>query len=297
MIDFGNISINNLVVFRKIIETGSVTEAANQLGKTQPTISAALKQLRSYFGDGILLVDEYGRYVPSQHGMRVYLAINNLFEHIAPENASIKNTTTNHYRLLVTDYFATLYLTSLLEYFKQINIEVKVSVISSKEKFFKTISDNKEQYDIYVGSDENIVGYNNQQLDHDQRIVIANIDMPIDSLSLDQYLCARHVSLTESEPPFFTDIVAQSVKRKKVITCNHTLSLLHYISQMPDVLMTTTQKTYDKFRQLYPIKALLTDFKLPKKVIFINYLNKAHNNAFVNWFMLWWEQSKRESAN
>lgn len=50
---FEGLDLNLMVVFEALTETGNVTEAAKRLHLSQPSISAALKRLREYFGDDL----------------------------------------------------------------------------------------------------------------------------------------------------------------------------------------------------------------------------------------------------
>jgi len=52
---FKGLDLNLLVIFEALMETRSVTRAAERVGMTQPAASAALRRLRDYFGDDILV--------------------------------------------------------------------------------------------------------------------------------------------------------------------------------------------------------------------------------------------------
>ena len=52
---FKGLDLNLLVVFEALMDTRSVTRTAESLNITQPAASAALKRLRDYFGDEILV--------------------------------------------------------------------------------------------------------------------------------------------------------------------------------------------------------------------------------------------------
>jgi DNA-binding transcriptional LysR family regulator len=54
-VDGSRIDLNLLVVLDAVLQTGSVTRAATELGLTQPTISHALSRLRAALGDPLLV--------------------------------------------------------------------------------------------------------------------------------------------------------------------------------------------------------------------------------------------------
>ena len=58
---FNGFDLNLLVAFRKLLETGSVSESARQLDMSQSAVSGALQRLRNQFGDEL--------FVPSGHRM------------------------------------------------------------------------------------------------------------------------------------------------------------------------------------------------------------------------------------
>ncbi|MEI8633520.1 LysR family transcriptional regulator [Vibrio sp. PP-XX7] len=49
------LDLNLLVVLESLLETQSVSQTAQELNVSQPTISAALKRLRAYFDDELLI--------------------------------------------------------------------------------------------------------------------------------------------------------------------------------------------------------------------------------------------------
>lgn len=58
------IALNKLLVLAEILELGSVSAAAQRLGRTQPSVSKTLSDLRAYYDDP-LLVREGGRLTPT----------------------------------------------------------------------------------------------------------------------------------------------------------------------------------------------------------------------------------------
>ncbi|MGX7896999.1 LysR family transcriptional regulator [Tsuneonella sp. HG222] len=52
---FKGLDLNLLVIFEALMDTRSVTRAAERLGMTQPAASAALRRLRQYFGDDLVV--------------------------------------------------------------------------------------------------------------------------------------------------------------------------------------------------------------------------------------------------
>lgn len=76
-----NINLNLLVSLRVLLDTGSVTLAAEQLGVTQPTMSRHVAQLREIFGDP-LLVRTGNKYTPTPRALELAETLGSTFLHI-----------------------------------------------------------------------------------------------------------------------------------------------------------------------------------------------------------------------
>ena len=69
-IDLRRIDLNLLLLFDVLMQVGSVSKAADQLGRTQSAVSHALGRLREQLGDP-LLVKVGGRMQPSPYAMEL----------------------------------------------------------------------------------------------------------------------------------------------------------------------------------------------------------------------------------
>ena len=56
---FKGLDLNLLIAFEALLETRSVSRAAERMNLSQAAMSSALGRLREYFGDEILVVDEW----------------------------------------------------------------------------------------------------------------------------------------------------------------------------------------------------------------------------------------------
>ena len=83
-IDLRRIDLNLLLLFDVLMQVGSVSKAADQLGRTQSAVSHALGRLREQLGDP-LLVKVGGRMQPSPYAME-------LVQEVRPDVAPEKRT-------------------------------------------------------------------------------------------------------------------------------------------------------------------------------------------------------------
>jgi DNA-binding transcriptional LysR family regulator len=105
-VHLANLDLNLLVFLRELLHARNVTRAAERIGVTQPTASAALARLRRHFGDDLLVRSKAG-YVLSPLGAQ-------LAEQVGPVCAAAERlfatgpfdpvTSTREFTLLVADY-------------------------------------------------------------------------------------------------------------------------------------------------------------------------------------------------
>jgi DNA-binding transcriptional LysR family regulator len=105
-VHLANLDLNLLVFLRELLHARNVTRAAERIGVTQPTASAALARLRRHFGDELLVRSKAG-YVLSPLGAQ-------LAEQVGPVCAAAERlfatgpfdpaTSTREFTLLVADY-------------------------------------------------------------------------------------------------------------------------------------------------------------------------------------------------
>ena len=126
-----SVDLNLLPVFHAIMEAGQLSRAAEQLGMSQPAISAALQRLRHTLGDEL--------FVRTRQGMLPTPRARELHQHLAPQLASLRDvldprnrfdpaTSQRHFRLLSTDYFEMVLLPPLLQRIRQHAPDVMLEV-------------------------------------------------------------------------------------------------------------------------------------------------------------------------
>lgn len=102
-----NIDLNLLVYLNVLLEEKSVSRAANKLALTQPTVSAALKRLREYFSDP-LLVRTSGGMQPTEKALALKPQISEfirLSESITQSDSHFDPTSATHtFKILTNDY-------------------------------------------------------------------------------------------------------------------------------------------------------------------------------------------------
>lgn len=102
-----NLDLNLVVFLRELLRARNVTHAAERIGVTQPTASAALARLRRHFDDE-LLVRRKGHYVLSPLAVQLTSQVEPICdaaEHLFAMNARFDPATSGReFSLLMTDY-------------------------------------------------------------------------------------------------------------------------------------------------------------------------------------------------
>lgn len=113
-IDLRRIDLNLLLLFDVLMQVGSVSKAADQLGRTQSAVSHALGRLREQLGDP-LLVKVGGRMQPSPYAMELVQEVRPILRSIervlSPREAFEPSTAKRRFRLAVPDLAMRLFPT------------------------------------------------------------------------------------------------------------------------------------------------------------------------------------------
>ena len=105
-IDLRKIDLNLLLLFEVLMQEGSVSKAADQLGRTQSAVSHALARLREQLGDP-LLIKVGGRMRPSPYALELMQEIRPILRSIervlSPREAFDPASSMRRFRLAVPD--------------------------------------------------------------------------------------------------------------------------------------------------------------------------------------------------
>lgn len=105
-IDLRRVDLNLLLLFEVLMLEGSVSNTADQLGRTQSAVSHALARLREQLGDP-LLVKVGGRMQPSPYALELMQEIRPILRSIervlSPREAFDPAASTRRFRLAVPD--------------------------------------------------------------------------------------------------------------------------------------------------------------------------------------------------
>ncbi|MEO3385404.1 LysR family transcriptional regulator [Mesorhizobium sp. CAU 1741] len=131
--DLRRVDLNLLVIFEAIHKTGSVSQAAQTLGMSQPTVSNALNRLRAQFSDKLFVRFDRGvRPTPFALSLAgpIAEALNTLRGGLQLEADFDVRTANRHFRLILHDYSVPSVLPPLLRILDHPESSCSVEIIT-----------------------------------------------------------------------------------------------------------------------------------------------------------------------
>ncbi len=126
------LDLNLLVVLECLLETQSVSFTAERLNVSQPTISAALKRLRDYFDDELLI--QVGRtMLPTSKGEELAPAVTELLDiarfKIVKSGLFEPSTSARRFRISASDYVFDILLAPVIRSISQLAPQIEFEVL------------------------------------------------------------------------------------------------------------------------------------------------------------------------
>jgi len=140
-----NYTLNQLRIFLKITQTGSITKSAEQLNLTQPAISIQLKNFQQQFDYPLIEIIQRRIHVTAL-GKEIALAAESIISEIDNINyrsQNFKNNLAGHLRISIVstgNYIMPYFLSDFLK--KNVNIDLTMDV-TNKSKVIQSLLDNE----------------------------------------------------------------------------------------------------------------------------------------------------------
>lgn len=235
-----HVDLNLIRTFLILFETGSVTQTAEQLYVTQPSVSYALNRLRELFNDRL--------FVRTSRGMEPTIVSHQLYPSLKEALCQVNDTiegsrhfTPAHcklrFRLALTDLGEMALLPAILSLFyaqaPQAEVEVVPLEIAKAQEWLMTGKVNA----VICSRPLNGASIQKHVLLNDRYVCLLNEhyfgadDFVAKDLSLERFTCGRHVSIASSSGH---DLV-EEVMEQRGIQRKVSLSLAHF-SVLPQIL-------------------------------------------------------------
>lgn len=196
-----SVDLNLLPVFAAIMEAGQLSRAAEQLGMSQPAISAALQRLRHTFADELFVRTRQGMQpTPRARELHEQLGpqLNALRDALDPGNRFDPATSQRHFRIISVDYFEMVVLPPLLARIREQAPDVILEVVPAGDTMADDLHKAKADLavDAFIFDDDRL---HRDVLLEEELVVVARKKHPIlkGRCSKKQFLQAEHVVLPD----------------------------------------------------------------------------------------------------
>jgi LysR family transcriptional regulator, nod-box dependent transcriptional activator len=274
-VHFRNLDLNLLVALDTLLRERNITLAGKRLHLTQSAMSGALSRLREYFGDE-LLVQVGRRMVPTPLGESLAEPVRNTLLNIqatiATKTVFDPASSKRHFKLMMSDYAATVLMSLALPRIETLAPRIRVDVLSND---VDSPSEELERgsVDFLIMPERYLLkGHPNERLFEDEFVCVAwnanpRIPAGTTALSLEAYLGLGHVVVQfgTARGVMFDEWVVEGLgleRRVEVVVMNFT-------SVFPSVVgsqrIATVHRRHAQFYAQYlPIRLLEVPLQTPR---------------------------------
>lgn len=227
-----NLDLNLLVIFDAVFRLGTVTEAAREIGLTQPAVSHAVRRLRRLYGDPLFMRTK-GGLQPTARAREIAPAIQSALKNIGTTLETVFDpaSLTRSFQFGLVNYTAFFLLPVLVERLQATAPKVSVTVdyIDEREAEMQV---SRNEVDFAIGT----LGHAGRRcartdLFADQYRFVARADHP----KISGRLRVSHLaSLSQINIPLFADVQAllseHGISAKYALTTSNLLSVPFIVS-------------------------------------------------------------------
>jgi len=292
VINLRDIDLNLLTVFDAIMREQNLTRAADRLGMSQPSVSAALNRLRRVFGDQLFVRTHRGvKATPrAYHYAPQIRRILDLVALMMTDSEHFNIEASNRrFRVVLGDYGEVIILPSLLQFLESAKSAVGIEVLS--QHTVGCVDALREGTIDCVCSPEPLLGegIKSELITEDRLVTLVRRDHPTvrGSLSLEQFVALQHAIFDwVDRRGFLIDqkLRAQGLQRQCPVR-------LHTIFDMPRIVATTNLACTVPFRFARQVESFqsLKSFPVPLEGLtvglYCNWHQRFENDRGTVWLL------------
>ncbi|MCB9584529.1 MAG: LysR family transcriptional regulator [Polyangiaceae bacterium] len=216
-----SLNLNLFVALDALLFTASVTQAARQVGVTQPSMSHNLRQLRELLADPLLVRASHGHTLTSRaQALKAPLraALSELERLLEREPAFNPSQSQRRFRVATSDYFQVVGLPRFLQTLSSLAPNVEVRLLPTTAASAESLLDGS--VDLCAGSAEQLPrapGIQTARLFTERFVVIERRAESTRRLSLKRYVSSPHALVTSDDGPGYVDrLLAQQGLTRRV---------------------------------------------------------------------------------
>lgn len=217
------LDLNLLVAFDALLDTRSVSRAAERMNLSQPAMSAALSRLRLYFGDELLTVSGKRMYpTPFAESLLPHLreTLRSVDDLIAASVTFDPQHSERTFRIVSSDYILAALLSPLIGRLAQEAPGVRFEFIAPSDECFAEFREGK--IDLFIAPDSFLMaGHPTELLLEERQVIVGWSKNPIfkEGVTEDEFMNAAHVSVAigPRAVPSFADRQLEQLGRPRRI--------------------------------------------------------------------------------
>ena len=270
-----SVDLNLLPVFVAVVEAGQLSRAADQLGMSQPAVSAALQRLRLTVDDPLFTRTRAGL-VPTPRARELYQQVGGNLQALAqamdPGLQFDPSASMRAFRLIAVDYFEMLMVGPLLSRLRTHSDGVSLQVQAQAPGWSQRLLAGEADFalDTEMIEDERLAA---EVVTHEELSVVARTAHPTvqGALTLEQFLAAEHAVLPAREQRVLPldQILGRPGWRRRVGAQVSQYSSLLAVVAASDLVATVPRRLARRYAGAYGVQVLAFPVPVPPVPIYL----------------------------
>lgn len=261
--------LNLVRAFVAIYETKSVTQAAERLNLTQPTISHALSKLRDLYGDRLFSRGSQGL-VPTAIAERVYEQLSGALTAIEgtvdARSGFEPRTSTRRFRIALSDIGSLFFTPPLLRRFQQLAPRIQIEFVQLSDTLLDDLA--RGTLDLAIGTLPMLHSHTRNELVFRESyacLVACEHPAAAQGIDLERFSHARHVMVTSpsSGHALVDGVLAERGVQRNVVALVPEFSVLPSLIEDSDLVVVLPKRVAQLFERQRRVKALDLPVDIP----------------------------------
>lgn len=295
-----NIDLNLLVYLDVLLRTGSVTQAAESMGISQPAMSNGLRRLRSLFSDPLLIRTADGM-SPTERARELQPLIRKIVAAVEtavePDKGFDPANADRVFRLSVSDYSECTLMPSLLRRMHNIAPKIALDILTPSDVSYKDVEAGK--VDLVINRfDDMPQSFHHTTIWRDDFSCMISRHNPIrDHFDLDSYLEASHVWVSKTgmgigvgvEPGvvqqlgWVDDALARLGKKRRIRLYTRHYQAAMQLAELSDLVITLPSKSANLQKENPDVIIVPPPFEIPEIELKMAWSSLLQHNPAHQW--------------
>lgn len=286
------LDLNLLIALQTLLDTGSVTRAAEKLGVSQSAMSHTLRRLRDMFGDPLLVRSRTGMvFTERAEDLRAPLAacLRDLQRLVQPAREFDPRESTREFVVSATDFISLLFLPQLVALLQRDapGIQLRMSLAPAHE-YGQMLE--RGDLDLTVGGSllQDYPGLMRRELKREPMLCAARREHPRvrGALTLEAYLQERHLLVAPASGGgrgIVDELLAERGLQRTVAVCVPSFLIAPHVLAESDLLLTAPRALIEAYVEPFGLQTLTPPLEIPPFPIRMLWHERAHVDPAARW--------------